>query len=87
MPDIIGVAQVGTVYTGGTGKISEHGGNNEQDRHVALVVSGGEVDVGRVVTTGVETTQIAPTILNLLGLNPNSLKAVELEGTKALAIG
>ena len=34
----------------------------------------------------VETTQIAPTILSLLGLDPNSLKAVRLEETKVLSI-
>ncbi len=84
VPDVIGVAQYGTVYTGGTGKISEHGGNNPQDRHVALVVSGGEVDGGQTVTSAVETTQIAPTILDLLGLNPQSLQAVKAEGTKVL---
>ena len=32
----------------------------------------------------VETTQIAPTILHLLGLNPNDLQAVRIEGTKTL---
>ncbi|HUO53732.1 MAG TPA: alkaline phosphatase family protein, partial [Rhodoblastus sp.] len=37
-PDIIGVARVGTIYTTGS-KIAEHGGNNEDDTHVALVVS------------------------------------------------
>jgi hypothetical protein len=87
VPDVIGVAQYGTVYTGGTGKIAEHGGDNPQDRDVALVVSGGRVEGGQTVTTSVETTQIAPTILDLLGLNPQSLKSVQIEGTKALPIG
>jgi len=32
----------------------------------------------------VETTQIAPTILQLLGLNPQALQAVKIEGTKVL---
>ncbi len=32
----------------------------------------------------VETTQIAPTILKLLGLNPSSLQAVKDEGTQVL---
>lgn len=87
VPDLIGVAQYGTVYTGGKGKIAEHGGDNPQDRDVALVVSGGQVDGGRTVTSSVETTQIAPTILDLLGLSPQSLKSVQIEGTKALPIG
>jgi hypothetical protein len=32
----------------------------------------------------VETTQVAPTILKLLGLNPRDLQAVRLEGTRVL---
>ena len=87
VPDVIGVAQYGTVYTGGKGKIAEHGGDNPQDRDVALVVSGSGVDGGRVITSSVETTQIAPTILDLLGLDPRALKSVQIEGTKALPIG
>jgi len=87
VPDVIGVAQYGTVFTGGTGKIAEHGGNNPQDRDVPLVVSGGQVEGGRTVTTGVETTQIAPTILRLLGLNPEALESVQQEGTQVLQIG
>lgn len=84
VPDVIGVSQYGTVYTGGTGKVAEHGGDNPQDRDVALVVSGGDVEGGKTVTSSVETTQIAPTILELLGLNPQSLQAVKAEGTKVL---
>jgi hypothetical protein len=32
----------------------------------------------------VETTQVAPTILKLLGLSPSSLQAVQREGTRVL---
>lgn len=39
---------------------------------------------GRVVGAPVEITQIAPTILFLLGLNPKDLQAVRIEGTKVL---
>ena len=87
VPDVIGVAQYGSVYTGGTGKIAEHGGDNPQDRDVALVVSGSGVEHGKTVTSSVETTQIAPTILDLLGLNPKALKSVQVEGTQVLPIG
>ena len=87
VPDVIGIAQYGTVYTGGKGKIAEHGGDGPQDRDVALVVSGGEVDGGVTNTSSVETTQIAPTILRLLGLDPQALKSVKIEGTRALPIG
>ena len=40
VPDLIGVVQHGVVYTGKTAKIAEHGGDDPQDRHVPLVVSG-----------------------------------------------
>ena len=36
------------------------------------------------MTKQVETTQIAPTILEELGLNPRALQAVRIEGTKEL---
>jgi hypothetical protein len=32
----------------------------------------------------VETTQVAPTVLRLLGLNPHRLEAVRIEGTRVL---
>jgi arylsulfatase A-like enzyme len=86
VPDIVGVVQVGTVYTGGTGKIAEHGGANPQDRNVALVVSGGNIQPS-VNNSPVETTQIAPTILALLGLDPQSLQAVKQEHTDTLPLG
>ncbi|MEA2633780.1 MAG: hypothetical protein QOH92_547 [Chloroflexota bacterium] len=87
VPDLIGIAQYGTVFTGKKGKIAEHGGNNPQDRDVPILVAGGPVEGGDVVNTWVETTQIAPTIIRLLGLNPNDLKAVQIEHTRALPLG
>jgi len=71
------------VYTGGKKKIAEHGGANPQDRDVPLVVSGAEVD-HLVNHASVETTQIAPTILDLLGLSPHRLQAVQIEHTQVL---
>jgi hypothetical protein len=78
VPDLIGVAQIGTVYTGGHGKIAEHGGANPADRDVPIVVSGAGVDAGGVHwdSTPVLTTQIAPTILTLLGLDVDKLETV-----------
>jgi len=88
VPDIFGISQYGVVYTGGHGKIAEHGGANPQDRDVPLVVSGPAVVRAGLVENGtVETTQIAPTILALLGLNPSSLQAVQIEHTQVLPIG
>jgi hypothetical protein len=86
VPDLFGIAQYGVVYTGGQSKIAEHGGANPQDRDVPLVVSGGPVDHHAVDSQTVETTQIAPTILSLLGLDPGALEAVEIEGTEALEV-
>ncbi|QWT23580.1 alkaline phosphatase family protein [Subtercola sp. PAMC28395] len=83
-PDILGIAQTGIVFTGGTSKIAEHGGASADDRDVPLVISGDTHDKARTVNSTVETTQIAPTILKTLGLNPNKLQAVQREGTKAL---
>jgi arylsulfatase A-like enzyme len=78
-----GFVQHGVVYTGGKKKIAEHGGGDAEDRHVPLVVfvPGGKGSVDRA---SVETTQIAPTILKLLGLDPNALQAVRIEHTKPL---
>jgi hypothetical protein len=86
VPDVFGVAQVGTVFTGHMKKIAEHGGANPQDRDVPLVVSGLAVAQNQVRNGTVETTQIAPTILRLLGLDPNALMAVQLEGTQVLPV-
>jgi hypothetical protein len=82
-PDVFGRVQVGTVYTGGS-KIAEHGGDNPGDRDVPLLVYAPRTVAHSTVHSWVETTQVAPTILDLLGLNPNALQAVQQEGTKVL---
>ncbi len=82
-PDVFGRVQVGVVYTGGT-KIAEHGGDNPADRSVPLLVyAPGAVEPSQS-DSWVETTQVAPTILRLLGLDPEALKAVRIEGTQVL---
>ncbi len=82
-PDVFGRVQIGTVYTGGS-KIAEHGGDNPGDRDVPLIVyAPGTVPHSRV-RAWVETTQVAPTILQLLDLNPNALEAVQKERTRVL---
>jgi Type I phosphodiesterase / nucleotide pyrophosphatase len=83
-PDITGIAQHGVVYTGGKAKIAEHGGDDPQDRDVPILVVLPNQRNGRTIGAPVETTQIAPTILRLLGLNPRELQAVQIEGTKVL---
>lgn len=81
-PDVFGEVQEGVVYSGPT-KLAEHGGMNTDDRHVLMVVDGPGVPA-QVESTPVETTQVAPTILAALGLNPSSLTAVQKEGTRVL---
>ncbi len=83
-PDVWGMVQVGVVYTGAS-KIAEHGGANPADRDVPIVVyAPGTVQSGSYRHHEVETTQIAPTILDLLGLDPDALQAVQIEGTQVL---
>ncbi|WP_136611749.1 alkaline phosphatase family protein [Sinomonas albida] len=84
IPDIFGIVQHGVVYTGGKGKIAEHGGAGVEDRHVPIVVSSGTDTGANTVSSQVETTQIAPTIMRALGLDANALQAVKIEGTQAL---
>ena len=83
-PDIFGIVQHGVVYTGGQSKIAEHGGAGFQDRNVPILVDVPGLRHGQAVGAQVGTTQIAPTILRLLGLNPQALQAVQIEHTKVL---
>jgi predicted AlkP superfamily pyrophosphatase or phosphodiesterase len=81
-PDVFGEVQEGVVYSGPT-KLAEHGGMNTGDRHVLMIVNGPGIP-GQVESTSVETTQVAPTILSRLGLDPSDLSAVRIEGTRTL---
>jgi arylsulfatase A-like enzyme len=81
-PDVFGKVQEGIVYAKPK-KLAEHGGMNTGDLHVLMVVSGPDIPV-RVESTPVTTTQVAPTILALLGLDPDALTAVQIEGTQVL---
>ena len=83
VPDIAIAPNVGVVYTGGKAKVSEHGGFSNDDRNVLLIVSNSRISPA-TATGQVETRQIAPTILQVLGLDPNALQAVRKEGTVAL---
>jgi len=82
-PDIIVQPNVGVIYTGSSKKQAEHGGFAHDDTNVMLLVSNPSLKASRV-TTFVETTQVAPTILSALGLDPNGLDAVRKEGTQVL---
>ena len=82
-PDIIVAPNVGVVYTGGTKKVSEHGGFANDDRNVLLIVSNPNYSPSTYTGT-VETRQLAPTILQALGYDPGALQAVQKEGTEVL---
>jgi Type I phosphodiesterase / nucleotide pyrophosphatase len=83
VPDFIALTEHGVICTGGT-KLAEHGGFSLDDRNVALLVSSPRTKP-EVVEGRSFTTQIAPTILSALGLDPRRLKAVREEGTRVLS--
>jgi Type I phosphodiesterase / nucleotide pyrophosphatase len=83
VPDIVVVTNVGVIYTGKKKKVSEHGGFAHDDTNVMLLVSNPKLSAA-TITSPVETAQVAPTILSALGLNPESLQAVQMEGTQSL---
>jgi hypothetical protein len=76
-PDIILKVNTGVIFTGGT-KLAEHGGFNEDDVHTALLLSLEGMDRA-VVKSAVSNQQVAPTIIQALGLDPNDLEAVRRE--------
>ena len=60
-----------------------HGGANLDDRNAAVLISNPALTP--VLNTAlVQTTQVAPTILKALGLDPSELQSVKIEGTEAL---
>jgi len=83
VPDFIAVTDHGVICTSGT-KLAEHGGFSDDDRNVALLVSAPDIKP-QIVEALSYTTQIAPTILAALGLDPNKLKGVRNEGTQVLS--
>jgi predicted AlkP superfamily pyrophosphatase or phosphodiesterase len=82
-PNIVIQPNAGVIYSGSGKKIAEHGGGTVDDTNVALIVSASGLKATTVSTT-VKTTQVAPTILKALGLDPTKLQAVQAEGTTTL---
>ena len=82
-PDFIARTVHGLIYTSGT-KLAEHGGFFvPDDRNVALLLSNPKINPA-TVNDNVETRQIAPTILNVLGINPKELDGARKENSKVL---
>jgi hypothetical protein len=75
---------LGVIYSSSSKKISEHGGGSSNDTGVALLVSLPGLGSVPPVSTAVGTTQVAPTILRALGLEPKLLQAVSKENTAVL---
>ena len=82
-PDIIVTPNVGVTYSGSTTMIGDHGGFAHDDTNVMLLVSHPHF-AARTVSATTRTAKVAPTILQALGLDPNKLEAVKVEGTQVL---
>jgi len=82
-PDIIVTPNVGVTYTGSTKKQEEHGGFAHDDTSVVLLLSNPHFKPS-TVKASVGTAQVAPTILQALGIDPRTLDAVRIEGTDVL---
>jgi hypothetical protein len=82
-PDILVTPNIGVTYSNSKKKLAEHGGFAHDDVNVIMLVSNPSF-TGATVTTPVQTKQVAPTILQALGLDPNSLQAVQKEHTQVL---
>lgn len=83
-PDIIVKPVVGVFYAAAKStKIAEHGGFYSEDVNVPLVLANPALK-SAVIKTPVATTSVAPTILEVLGLDPQGLEAVQMEKTPLL---
>ncbi|MGA2813211.1 MAG: alkaline phosphatase family protein [Candidatus Acidiferrum sp.] len=82
-PDIIVTPNVGMTYIGVGSALGDHGGFGHDDTNVMLLVANPRFS-RQTVSNPTTTTQVAPTILKALGLDPQALDAVRIEGTAVL---
>ena len=82
-PDIIVTPNVGVTYSGSTTMNGDHGGFAHDDTNVVMLVANPRFRAATISAT-TTTTQVAPTILKALGLDPTALDAVREEGTAVL---
>jgi hypothetical protein len=82
-PDIIVTPNVGVTYSGSTTMIGDHGGFAHDDTNVVLLVANPSF-TAQTVSAVAATREVAPTILQALGLDPALLDAVQAEGTPVL---
>lgn len=85
-PDLVIIPDDDVIYAKPRAtKLAEHGGFLDDDRHVALLLSGPMLmHRGEWVRTPVSTTSVAPTILAAFGIDPDQLDAVREAGTAIL---
>jgi hypothetical protein len=84
VPDIIVQPENGVIYSTSLKKQAEHGGGAADDTNVALLLVKPDKTGPRQVQAPVSTTQVAPTILDYLGLDWHALQAVQQEHTQPL---
>jgi hypothetical protein len=82
-PDIIVTPNVGVTYIGAGSALGDHGGFGHDDTNVMLLVAH-PCFKPQTVSAPTTTTQVAPTIVKALGLDPQALDAVRIEGTAVL---
>ncbi|MGA2171108.1 MAG: alkaline phosphatase family protein [Terracidiphilus sp.] len=82
-PDILVTPNVAVTYSGSTTMIGDHGGFAHDDTNVILLVANPRF-TAQTVSAQTATTQVAPTIVKALGLDPRALDAVRAEGTPGL---
>ncbi|MDP4179878.1 MAG: choice-of-anchor A family protein [Bacillota bacterium] len=83
-PDIIVQPKDGVIYGEQNNLIASHGGFSKDDTSAPLLVSIPGIKNPRVNTSNVLTTQVAPTILKFLAIDPNTLLAVQKERAQVL---
>jgi len=82
-PDIIVTPNVGVTYSSSTAMIGDHGGFAHDDINVIMLVENPSF-TAQTVSALAATRQVAPTIVQALGLDPTALDAVKAEGTPVL---
>jgi hypothetical protein len=82
-PDIIVTPNEGVTYSNSTAMIGDHGGFAHDDTNVLLLVANPSF-TAQTVSSLTATIQVAPTMVQALGLNPTLLDAVQQEGTAVL---
>jgi hypothetical protein len=84
-PDIIVTPNVGVTYSSSTTMIADHGGFGHDDTNVLMLVAYPSF-AAQTVSDATTTMQVAPTIVQALGLDPTALDAVRAEGTSTLPL-